>query len=66
MCDEIQQKYKYSDAPSVHQSWQKGQACVAFYEKDETWHRASVLDVHPDKVQVGWHSMAYFHSFDMC
>lgn len=52
MCDQIQQKFKYSDPPSGPQKWEKGQACVAFYGKDQTWHRAAIVKVEPDKVQV--------------
>lgn len=59
MCDQLQQKFKYSDPPAIHQTWEKGQACAAFYNKDETWHRASVVKIEPDKVQVNTHCL-YF------
>ncbi|WAR08965.1 RNF17-like protein [Mya arenaria] len=50
MCDSLQQKFKYSDPHGPEQKWIKGQACVAFYEKDQAWHRAAILEVDPEKV----------------
>ena len=52
MCEAINRKFKFSDLPGSEQVWEKGQACVAFYEKDQSWHRATILAIEPDKVQV--------------
>lgn len=60
MCDTLQQKFKYSDPPQMPQHWEKGQACAAFYDKDGSWHRASVLDIQPDKVQVSQYVIAQY------
>ncbi|XP_052810879.1 RING finger protein 17-like [Mya arenaria] len=54
MCDSLQQKFKYSDPHGPEQKWIKGQACVAFYEKDQAWHRAAILEVDPEKVKINF------------
>ena len=52
MCDLLDQKFKNSEPHGSDQVWEKGQACAAFYEKDQQWHRATVLTVEPTKIQV--------------
>ncbi|XP_052239126.1 RING finger protein 17-like isoform X2 [Dreissena polymorpha] len=60
MCDNLQQKFKYSDPHGPEQKWEAGQACAAFYESDQSWHRANIVQVDPDKVQV--HFLDYGNS----
>ena len=54
MCDLLDQKFKNSEPHGSDQVWEKGQACTAFYEKDQQWHRVTVLTVEPTKIQVQW------------
>ncbi|ESO89211.1 hypothetical protein LOTGIDRAFT_229104 [Lottia gigantea] len=43
---------KYSDVEPVVCDWKIGQACVALFELDECWYRASIVEMEDDKVQV--------------
>ena len=54
MCDLLNQKFKNSEPHGNDQVWEKEQACTAFYEKDQQWHRVTVLTVEPTKIQVQW------------
>ncbi|KAL4233198.1 Ring finger protein [Mactra antiquata] len=52
MCDLLHQKFKDSDPHGPEQTWVKGQACAAFYDKDGQWHRASIKEIEDSKLQV--------------
>ncbi|XP_053397741.1 RING finger protein 17-like isoform X2 [Mercenaria mercenaria] len=52
MCDVLHQKFNNSEPPGPEQTYEKGQACAAFYEKDGQWHRATVLEIEPTKVKI--------------
>lgn len=52
MCDVLHQKFSNSEPHGPEQTYVKGQACAAFYEKDGQWHRATILELHPARVKV--------------